>query len=121
MGRVAVLFLLVSCGQGFNSNSFDEQKYRSTLDTSTPAGQRFADAYAVIQNNCINCHSGRHDNYSFYKTSDDWINNGLINAGDFENSFIIRRLKNFGGDMPQGGSNLSDDEIESLQDWIDNL
>ena len=115
------LILLVSCGQDFNSNTFDQSRYASNIDANSPAGQRFLAAYNLIDSKCTNCHLGYHNSYAGYTTSDDWINNGLVVAGNFEASQLRNTLKNYGGDMPLQGSQFSDAEIEILQDWIDQL
>jgi hypothetical protein len=75
----------------------------------------------LIDSKCTSCHLGYHNSYSVYTTTDYWINNGLIVAGDFASSTLRNTLKNYGGDMPLQGSQFSDAEIEILQDWIDNL
>ncbi|TNE95422.1 MAG: hypothetical protein EP326_15170 [Deltaproteobacteria bacterium] len=113
-----VLFLLTSCGQDYNSNSFDRQRYGNTgIDNTTPFGK----AFNVIQTNCINCHTGYHNIYSNYTTSQAWVNSGLVKANDFAGSPLIIKLINYGGNMPQGGSQLGQTEINYLNDWITNL
>lgn len=114
-------FLFYSCGQDYNSNSFDKDKFSNDIDVSTPAGQQFAQAYSVIELNCISCHTGYHSTYASYKTSADWVSAGLVNAGDFENSYLILKLKNYGGNMPLSGSELSSDDIATLRSWIESL
>lgn len=119
---ILISFLFLGCGQDFNSNSFDKERYGDTgIDTSTPAGQRFSKAYTVLENNCISCHTGYHNIYSGYTTSEAWIDAGLVVAGDFSGSFLIQKLQNYGGNMPQGSSQLSETEITNLNDWITNL
>jgi len=113
-----ILFVFVSCGQDFNSNSFDKQRYGNTgIDNTTPFGK----AFNVIQTNCIDCHTGHHNIYSGYTTSQAWVNSGLVKAGDFAGSPLIIKLINYGGNMPQGGSQLNQTEITYLQDWINAL
>lgn len=113
---------LIGCGQDFNSNSFDREKYGTTgIDTSTPAGLRLSKAYNVMATNCTSCHTGYHNIYASYTTNQQWIDAGLVVAGDFNGSFLIQKLQNFGGNMPQGGSQLGESEITNLQEWIDNL
>ncbi|MCO4794132.1 MAG: cytochrome c [Bacteriovoracaceae bacterium] len=123
MKRLIILFFLISsCGQDFNSNTFDKERYGNTgIDTSTPAGLRFSKAYNVVQTNCSSCHTGYHNIYSGYTTSQAWVDAGLVVAGDFTGSFIIQKLKNYGGNMPGGASQLSESEINYLSDWISNL
>lgn len=116
------LFLISACGQDYNSNSFDETRFGSgNIDTSSPAGQRLAAAFNIIQTNCISCHSNYHSFYGTYTTDELWLNSGLVVAGDFEGSFLIQNLKNYGGSMPQGGSQLSSEQIEVLREWIEAL
>ena len=112
------LLILSSCGQDFNSNSFDRNVFSQTVETTSPFGK----AFAVLNSQCINCHEGNyHGEWSTYDTSDQWPAAGLVTRGDFDNSIIIRRLKNYGGDMPKGGSLLTEDEIASLRTWIEAL
>lgn len=116
-----LLIFLVSCGQDYNSNYFDSLKYSDSLGDGTPAGERFQAAYNILASNCISCHTGYHNSYSSFRTSSDWIDNGLVVQGDFENSFLVRKLKNYGGTMPQGGSSLGGSEMELIKVWIENL
>ena len=121
---ILILSSVVSCGQDYNSNTFDAQIYGSQIgdiDTTTPEGQRFAKAFNVIDTQCISCHNNNHNFYASLTTSQDWISSNLIIKGDFDNSFIIRELKNFGGDMPQGSSELSQQDLDYLRDWIENI
>lgn len=119
-----ILFLLISCGQDYNSSTFDQAIYGDqSIDTSTPEGQRFAKAFQIIENKCISCHtSTRHTTYAALTTSQKWIDSGNISKGDYNNSLIKVVLKNYpGGDMPQGSSELSQSELDTLRDWIDNI
>lgn len=117
-----LVVLLISCGQSYNSNSFDDQKYKKVqIDNSTPEGQRFALAYNVIKTKCISCHNGYHNSYANYTTDSAWSSSGLIVPGDFAGSFLRNKLKNFGGTMPSSGSNLTDQEVGYLEDWIVSL
>lgn len=118
---IFLVFLLFSCGQDYNSNSFDEQKYNTKIETDSPEGLRFYNAYNVINSKCISCHTSYHNGYANYTTSEKWIESGLVTANDFENSFLILKLKNYGGSMPQGGSELSSEQITYLKDWIEGL
>lgn len=117
---LAILFL-TSCGQDYNSNAFDKLKYSGSLSVGSPEEERLVAAYSVIEKNCISCHNGYHNNYSSYKSSDNWVETGLVVPGDFENSFLVKKLKNYGGTMPQGGASLGSSEIEAIQSWIENL
>lgn len=119
--KILLLLLLISCGQDYNSNSFDEEKYNTKIETTSPEGLRFYNAYNVISTKCVSCHTSYHNSYASYKTSQHWLDSGLITANDFDNSFLILKLKNYGGSMPQGGAELSSDQITYLRDWIEGL
>ena len=112
------LLIFSSCGQNFNSNSNDQGQYATVkIDTSSPAGERFAAAYKVIQVNCMACHS-----WNSYDTSDKWIQSGYVIQADYSHSLLMTRLKNNGGDMPKSPNGaLKTSEITILQDWITNL
>lgn len=113
---------IFGCGQDLNSNSFDELESKVVeIDTSTPAGVRLAKAYGVLKDNCMNCHSAYHSNWYDYNTDAKWLSDGVVLEGDFSGSDLISRLKNYGGDMPKGSSSISQAEVDSLQDWIDNI
>lgn len=117
------LFLLVGC-QDFNSNSDDEGKYGGI----TTQDAAFAAAYNILKNRCASCHvsGGYHSNYGTYKTSQNWIEQGLITAGSPDASFLVRQLKNYTGDdgpanMPLGTEKLSDEEYATIRAWITGL
>lgn len=120
--RLIFLFLLVSCGQSFNSNSGDSAFTADNgIDTSTPAGQRLDAAYTVLKNECMSCHTGYHNSWNAYKTNNAWVNAGLVVAGNPMGSSVYNRLKNVGGDMPQLNPQISESERQTLEDWIDQL
>ena len=103
--------ILISCiGQGSSSSSLDEIIYSEGDDSLE--GQ----SLKILQANCISCHTG----WSSYTSSQDYIDNGLITAGDSTSSSIITSLKNEGGTMPQN-STLSSSDYYILKDWVDNL
>jgi hypothetical protein len=110
--------LLCSCGQSYNSNSKDFLLSGNGID---PSNTSLVEAFSVISNNCISCHSGYHNSWSNYKTDQQWIDSGNVSAGSALSSPLIIRLKNRGGDMPLLSSNLSESEYNSLVNWIDAL
>lgn len=117
---LSILLLVSSCGQDYNSNSGDSGQYtpNSAIDTSTPEGARLSAAYTVLQNKCLQCHS----TWSGFTTSSRWEQAGLIVTGSASGSEIVRRLKNYGGDMPPDPfSPLSNEELTAVENWIDNL
>lgn len=116
---ILLLFILTSCGQDFNSSSGDFALTADNgIDTSTAAGVRLSAAYNVLKNNCMTCHTGYHNGWANYKTDSDWITKGLAVRGDTTSSQVYDRLKNVGGDMPQGAPQISDTDRQKLEDWI---
>ena len=110
-----IIFMLASCGQDYNSSSFDDTKYKPVTGT-----QDFTLAYNVLIENCTQtCHT--HSTWSTYDEQEDWIAKDLVIANDFANSPIIYRLQNYGGNMPLAGSKLTDSELEYLRNWIESL
>lgn len=112
---LSTLGILSSC-QDYNSNSFDQNKYLST-DLNDPFG--------ILRAKCISCHKGTHNWWSNLTQNSDWSGTQVdgsyyVVPGDFSGSYIISRLKNYGSDMPDGGSALSEDELDVLRDWIEN-
>lgn len=119
---LVIFFLLLSCGQDFNSNSFDKTIYSPALiDTSTPEGQRLSDAYEILVEKCASCHKGYHNNYSGLITSQDWIDSGNIVKGNSSGSDLVIRLQNEGGNMPENGEIISTEDHQTIKDWIDQI
>jgi uncharacterized membrane protein len=107
------LILFSSCGQNYNSNYGDLAQYGSNIDTSTPYGA----ALYILVNRCSQCHS----TWST-KTSNDWINEGKVNPGDWNSSSLKLSLKNFSGRMPPTPySQLTSEEVTTLQTWVNGL
>ncbi len=76
-------------------------------------------AMVVIQNKCFTCHSGPWKNY---KTSQQWVDSGLVKPSDFRGSQIIYSLRNFGGDMPMNPKFIvSNSELRILKRWINSI
>ena len=120
MGRILVLLystILLSC-QTDNSNSFDDILGQSTID---PNNTNLVNAYSVLEESCINCHSGYHNDWASYDTDQKWIDAGLVTAGIIGDSTVITRLKNRGSDMPKNQAALSEDDYNTLVTWIEAL
>jgi hypothetical protein len=111
------IFFTVSCGQDLNSNSFDEFKFTGEVSGTI----EFVNAYKVIEKRCISCHTGAHSQWSQYKESEEWERESLVISRNVTDSLIVSRLINNGGDMPQGGSSLPAEDIETLTKWINSL
>lgn len=112
------LFLLLSC-QSYNSHTGDAVKYK-TVEVEAS----LLPAYTVLQNRCVNCHTGRHNSWASYITNEQWIASGLIVPGDAQASTLIRRIinsNNIGSNMPPTGGPLPNDEYQVLVDWVNGL
>ena len=121
MKIIVLLFLIGGC-QEFNSNSFDQELSQEvTFDVSTPAGVRLRDSYMILKENCMSCHTGYHSDWIGYNTNDQWEVNNLVRSGEADESDLIKSLKNVGGDMPLGKSQLSDENYNVLLDWINQI
>lgn len=120
IGIIIVLIAMSACGQNYNSHSSDEFLSSGTfgIDVSTAQGQRLFAAFTVLNNQCISCHSGRHDSYLSLNTDALWIASGLVIKGDSASSTLIQYLKNNGGTMPKSAPQISSDELQALEDWI---
>ena len=111
------LVLLIGC-QSYNSNTFDFLE-RPSIDPSTP----LYDAYNVIYDDCIDCHSGYHNNWldPSIGTNEGWINAGLVISSDPTNSILIQKLKNVGGNMPLNEPQIDNVDYQDLIVWINSL
>lgn len=111
-----VLFLTLSCGQSFNSNSGDFALRPVALGDGTPEGERLKVAYEIMQNQCMSCHPG----YSAYRTNEAWIEAGLVKKQDPDGSVLIRSLNNYfpPGGMPPSGT-LSNSDYSALLEWVE--
>jgi uncharacterized membrane protein len=114
-----LLFLLIGCGQDYNSSYNDAGQYSQIdgIDSSTPEGARLLAAYKVMQQKCFQCHQ-----WSNYKTSAQWINTGRVTVGNLSGSSIYTRLKNNNGDMPpEPLAQLTADELKAVKVWIEGI
>jgi mono/diheme cytochrome c family protein len=119
-------FLMVSC-QDSNSNSFDNFKVQPNLKPPViveGANNNFPKAYAILQKNCTSCHFNYHSAWNAYNTEEKWLDAGLVNRGDPENSFLIKRMKNAGGPgatMPIAAEAVSEADFKILKKWIEEI
>ena len=122
MIKKALQFLLLitstSCGQSWNTNSKDFLLSGNGID---PSNTNLVTAFAVINDECISCHTGYHNSWSTLNTDQLWIANGSIVAGSALSSPLITRLKNRGGDMPLLSPTLTETQYNALINWIDAL
>ena len=130
MRNFILLLFLSGCFQSYNSNTQDKNLFNNNvIDTSTPAGQRFSAAYTILVNKCANCHTSqqRHAHWASFTEENDWFTSEegqvLVESNSSLTSAIIYRLKTWGeiGGMPEGPETISEDEYNTLRDWIDNI
>ena len=108
---------LIGC-QSYNSHTGDKAKF---AELELEDNEQFQAAYKVIQNRCINCHSGNHNAWATYVNTQLWIDKGLIVAGSAADSLLVKRTINTNetaSNMPPGGSPLPNDEYQAILDWI---
>ncbi len=113
------MLVLSGCGQDYNSNSGDGGQYSPIegIDSSTADGARLLAAYRVAQTKCFQCHQ-----WSSYKTSAAWVSAGLVVAGNSDGSEMWTILKNNGGNMPPDPiAQLTQEELDAVKTWIDNM
>jgi hypothetical protein len=90
------------------------------------ASDRFVAAKDVLTRNCIGCHfPGSPTGSLSYNTEIDYINAGLVSAGNLTGSKLIYRLRNYtqpieGRTMPPGGP-LTADDYTKLESWVSNI
>jgi hypothetical protein len=118
---LTILSCLSSCFQQSNSNTKDSAQ----VDDSE--GVAFKAAFTVLNNECIQCHSGYHDDWSRYSREADWLAvSDLIISGDANNSYLVKRIHECGSidsekQMPKDSDVLTLDECAAITDWINNL
>ncbi len=119
---ITTLSLMTSCYQEVNSNSFDDRYSVSNgIDTSTANGKRLSDAYDVLSNKCMNCHTGYHNNWSDFTTDSKWIEANLVESNNAYLSSLVLRMKNTGGNMPKDNPQIKEEDFDIIIEWIDNI
>ncbi len=84
-------------------------------------------AIAVIQNNCISCHSSNSANVSLnHRNTQDFISAGLVRPGNPGQSKVFYRLRGSGmetgsEDMPLGRPALSSSDRAIVHRWISEM
>jgi hypothetical protein len=113
-----------SCGQqDTNSNSNDkpveveDSSDTKPSETDTPHDTLRKKALSIINTNCASCHS----NFSSLKSDDQWTSSNYVIAGNASGSLLIKMLINSGGTMPKTGIPISNEDYQSLQDWINGI
>lgn len=115
-----LILLLAGCGQTFNSNTSDSGliPLLACTEAGTAAGDRFCAAKLIIQDKCVNCHSGYHDQWAAFTNDAKWKASGRVVAGSTAASSLITRLKNQGGNMPADNPQIPDTNYQTLIEWV---
>jgi hypothetical protein len=107
---------------GHDRNSkISPKTFPSNINPDDPKSVKRSKALSVLQEHCISCHFGRHTNWSGFTTDSQWVTANLIIPGDSANSRLILKLQNRGGNMPLNNPPISEDEVDILTDWIDQM
>lgn len=78
----------------------------------------FASVQALMNDKCMPCHNSTNHRDSIDLTSYDGISK-IVTAGDAENSLLIKAVRGHGVKlMPIGRPPLSEDQIKTLETWI---
>lgn len=110
---------LLSCGQDFNSNSYDGLGNRSCPN---PSDTNLCASLKIIQRSCIGCHTGEHAAWYNFESKQDFIDAGLIDStGGLDFSPLIYNLKRYSkdGTMPVTPYSLSQADYDTLVLWVE--
>ncbi|TDJ03836.1 MAG: hypothetical protein E2O68_09300 [Deltaproteobacteria bacterium] len=118
MIRLTILLLLLGCVQDYNSSSGDRERFSPRPVPTSSGDPRLANAYNVIEKNCLTCHLGFHNQWASNTTDQAWKSTGLVIPGDPFSSRLITKLQNVGGNMPFQSPPLSEDDLNTLVEWI---
>lgn len=134
---VLIVVLLISCGGSESTDEGDD----NPDDTDTLEATLSSIQSNIFTPTCAtsSCHSSAtssgglslSDGDSFGELvgveSDGASGVNLVTAGDVDASYLINKLEGTqatvgggGSTMPKGGAALSDEEIQTIRDWIDN-
>ena len=121
MIRLSILLLLLGCVQDYNSSSGDRARFGKRPvppRSSDPGSDRLANAYKVIEKNCLTCHLSFHNTWAKNTSDAAWIETGLVIPGDPYSSRLLTKLQNLGGNMPFQSPPISEDDLNTLIEWI---
>ncbi|WP_413290796.1 hypothetical protein [Bdellovibrio sp. HCB337] len=121
VGLTAIALLApIGCGKVYNSSSYDA----TTYGVSTGSAQ-FLAAKEIIVAKCASCHT-RPSHAAWAGTSEEeYISQGLIKAQDLEGSVLYTKIQGnrtaIAGNMPFGGTPLTDAELDTMEAWINSI
>lgn len=110
----------LGCGKVYNSSTYDASTYGSSDGSA-----QFLAAQAIIKDNCASCHT-RPSHAAWAGLSEaDYISQGLIKAGNLTGSTLYTKIlgnrTSTPGNMPDGGTPLTSDQITTIENWILNI
>lgn len=108
----------LACGKVYNSSSYDASTYGRT----TGGTDQFVAAKAIITESCANCHTRTSHQAWAGMSEEDFVSQNLITGGSLENSVLYTKIQgnrtSTPGNMPEGGSLLTSEQLDTLEAWI---
>lgn len=110
----------LGCGKVYNSSTYDATTYGSATGSA-----QFLAAQAIIKENCASCHT-RPSHQAWAGLSEaDYISQGLVKAGSLTGSMLYTKIlgnsTGIAGNMPDGGTPLTADQLTTIETWILNI
>jgi len=110
----------LGCGKVYNSSTYDATSYGSA-----DGSPQFLAAQAIIKADCAACHT-RPSHQAWAGMSEaDYINQGLIKPGNLSGSSLYTKIlgnrTSIPGNMPDGGTPLTAEELTTIENWILNI
>jgi len=118
----SLIFILAlgACGKVYNSSTYDASAYGAATGSAN-----FLAAQAIIKANCAICHVQPSHQAWGGMSEADFISQGLVKPGDLAGSLLYTKIQGnrsgVAGDMPQGGTPLTSDQITVIETWILNI
>lgn len=95
----------------------------TTVEQNTSGGVSFAkDVMPIFQNYCLRCHGQEDVKEGLDMTTYDGLmagsfNGSVVEPGDANNSYLVQLIAE--GKMPKRGQRPSQQELQTIIDWID--
>lgn len=110
----------LACGKVYNSSTYDATAYGSA-----DGSPQFLAAQAIIKTSCAGCHTRPSHQAWAGMNEQDYINQGLIKPGNLSGSTLYTKIlgnrTSTPGNMPDGGTPLTANELTTLENWILNI
>lgn len=109
----------LACGKVYNSSSYDASTYGDGAVSGTP---QFVAAAKIIRENCATCHTRPSHQAWGGMSESDFVAQGLVKGGDLSGSTLYTKIQGnttgTPGNMPDGGTPLTSDQISTIETWI---